>query len=112
LLLRVGRTSRIGNEVTKTLTTSTNDRAVELVLDRYCVRLLLMHLLGDLKDGRFRCRDIALVATHFDVGNFAEILINVDLRASVVLNFLNRCTAASEDARDGTTRDRELDLGT
>ncbi|KAL7281696.1 LOW QUALITY PROTEIN: hypothetical protein ACG7TL_005014 [Trametes sanguinea] len=111
LRLRVGGATATGDEVLEALSTCANDRAVELARHLDCRRRLLLDLLRDRQDGGLGLRDSLLRAAHGDVRARAVVgsLVDVDLRAGVVLDLVDRRAALTEDARDGAGGHGKLD---
>ena len=84
---------------------------MELVFDLDALRNLLVHLFSDRKDGSLRFSNSSFVTSADDIGNVAVVgrFIDVDLRAGVVLDLVDRRAAPAEDARDAACGNRELD---
>lgn len=107
----VGGTTTAADEVLEDLTARADERAVEPVLDGDHDGRLLADLIRDRLDGGLGGGDGLLrpVAGDLRALGVGRRLVEVDLRASLVLDLVDRGAALAEDAGDRARGDGELD---
>lgn len=91
LLFGVRRPTTSLHQIFQSLTSSTNYRAVEFVVDVDAFRGLFAYLIRDGKDRRFGSVDGRLCSANLNVSQCVRIicLVNVNLGSSVILDLID-----------------------
>jgi len=102
LLLRVSGPTATGNKLAESMSSSTNNCTMVLVLNGKNDSSFLLDLFCNGKDGRFSCSDSILGAANGHAGHFATlaVFIDIDLGPCIVLNFIDRSTALAQNPGD------------